>query len=133
VSETHSPKVCAVCGRLFAWRRKWARDWESVRYCSDACRRRKRFGAEGEVGRALEDAIASLLAERKAGGSICPSEAARRVAGEDAGEQAWRDLMEPARGAARRMAYEGRIEITQKGRKVEPTEARGPIRLRRSS
>jgi hypothetical protein len=31
-------KPCAACGRPFAWRRKWARDWESVRYCSDRCR-----------------------------------------------------------------------------------------------
>ncbi|WPZ36861.1 DUF2256 domain-containing protein [Thalassobaculum sp. OXR-137] len=31
-------KICAACGRPFAWRRKWARDWESVRYCSDRCR-----------------------------------------------------------------------------------------------
>lgn len=31
-------KTCAACGRPFAWRKKWARDWESVRYCSDRCR-----------------------------------------------------------------------------------------------
>ncbi len=29
---------CLACGRPFAWRKKWARDWENVRYCSDACR-----------------------------------------------------------------------------------------------
>ncbi|MCX6529313.1 MAG: DUF2256 domain-containing protein [Actinobacteria bacterium] len=32
------PKICATCGRPFEWRRKWARDWENVRYCSDRCR-----------------------------------------------------------------------------------------------
>jgi hypothetical protein len=31
-------KICARCGRPFTWRRKWARDWETVRYCSDRCR-----------------------------------------------------------------------------------------------
>lgn len=31
-------KLCAACGRRFAWRRKWARDWDQVRFCSDACR-----------------------------------------------------------------------------------------------
>ncbi|MGF1563327.1 MAG: DUF2256 domain-containing protein [Geminicoccaceae bacterium] len=31
-------KVCAQCGRPFAWRKKWARDWDQVRYCSKACR-----------------------------------------------------------------------------------------------
>jgi len=37
-------KVCVVCGRPFMWRRKWARDWEAVRYCSDGCRRRAKGG-----------------------------------------------------------------------------------------
>jgi hypothetical protein len=32
-------KPCAHCGRPFTWRKKWSRDWENVRYCSDACRR----------------------------------------------------------------------------------------------
>lgn len=31
-------KTCAACARPFAWRKKWERDWENVRYCSDACR-----------------------------------------------------------------------------------------------
>jgi len=36
-------KRCLVCQRPFSWRRKWARDWEQVRYCSERCRRQ---GAE---------------------------------------------------------------------------------------
>ncbi len=32
-------KTCPVCGRPFAWRRKWARDWDRVVYCSARCRR----------------------------------------------------------------------------------------------
>ncbi len=31
-------KVCPVCGRPFAWRKKWERVWEDVKYCSDRCR-----------------------------------------------------------------------------------------------
>ena len=31
-------KTCAACGRPFTWRKKWARDWDSVKYCSDRCR-----------------------------------------------------------------------------------------------
>ncbi len=39
VAKTDLPtKICARCGRPFSWRRKWARDWEQVRYCSEACR-----------------------------------------------------------------------------------------------
>ncbi|WP_102107772.1 DUF2256 domain-containing protein [Oceaniglobus roseus] len=42
-------KTCATCGRPFAWRRKWARDWESVRFCSDRCRAAGRKGREAVV------------------------------------------------------------------------------------
>ncbi len=31
-------KICAACGRPFAWRKKWERVWDEVRYCSDRCR-----------------------------------------------------------------------------------------------
>lgn len=31
-------KVCAACSLPFAWRKKWARDWEQVKFCSDRCR-----------------------------------------------------------------------------------------------
>ena len=32
-------KTCACCGLPFTWRKKWERDWEQVRYCSERCRR----------------------------------------------------------------------------------------------
>ncbi|WMC11863.1 DUF2256 domain-containing protein [Oceanimonas pelagia] len=35
-------KTCPVCGRPFSWRKKWARDWEHVRYCSERCRRHRK-------------------------------------------------------------------------------------------
>ncbi|NRB72629.1 MAG: DUF2256 domain-containing protein [Xanthomonadales bacterium] len=35
-------KNCAVCGRPFEWRKKWAACWEQVRYCSERCRRQRR-------------------------------------------------------------------------------------------
>ncbi|MEI7699350.1 MAG: DUF2256 domain-containing protein [Planctomycetia bacterium] len=31
-------KTCAHCLRQIVWRKKWARDWALVRYCSDRCR-----------------------------------------------------------------------------------------------
>ncbi|MDA8563921.1 DUF2256 domain-containing protein [Mariniblastus sp.] len=34
-------KICPVCGRPFAWRKKWAKVWEEVKFCSERCRRRK--------------------------------------------------------------------------------------------
>jgi hypothetical protein len=39
VSKANLPqKTCAACSRPFTWRKKWARDWDQVKYCSDRCR-----------------------------------------------------------------------------------------------
>ncbi|MGE8499875.1 MAG: DUF2256 domain-containing protein [Pseudomonas sp.] len=39
MKKSHLPqKICAVCKRPFVWRRRWARCWEAVRYCSARCR-----------------------------------------------------------------------------------------------
>lgn len=103
------------------WRRKWADRWDEVRYCSDACRSTK----PGAVDRALEEAILALLARRARGKTICPSEAARAVRPDD-----WRRLMERTRRAARRLVAHGRLDVLQKGQVVDPSTARGPIRLR---
>jgi hypothetical protein len=105
------------------WRRRWARDWDAVRHCSDRCRR----AGLDPVDAALEAAILSLLEARGRGKSICPSEAARAVA---PAEEAWRALMPRARQAANRLAARGALAVTQGGRAVEPSTARGPIRLR---
>ncbi|MFO0887844.1 MAG: DUF2256 domain-containing protein [Isosphaeraceae bacterium] len=34
-------KVCPVCRRPFAWRKKWEKVWEQVVYCSEACKRKR--------------------------------------------------------------------------------------------
>lgn len=82
-----------------------------------------------DVDRRLEAAILDLLSRRASSATICPSEAARVVGGQDG--DAWRALMEPAREAARRLAAAGEVEVTQGGEVVDPTSARGPIRIRR--
>lgn len=120
---TPPDRICASCGRAFAWRKAWARDWDQVRYCSTACRKR----GVNATDAALEAAILELLAARAGGATICPSEAARAVGGDD-----WKPLMEPARRAARRLVAAGSLEITQGGRVVDPSTARGPIRVRRT-
>lgn len=110
-----------TCGRAITWRKKWERNWEQVQYCSDSCRKpiQKR-------DLELETVIQTLLAARPRGATICPSEAARLVFGEDA----WRPHMESARRAARRLVVRGTVAITQGGRVVDPSTARGPIRIR---
>jgi hypothetical protein len=117
-------KTCSACGRRMEWRKSWAKNWDEVKFCSDACRR----GKVSARDRALEEAIVRLLRERGEGKTICPSEAARAVGGED--RAAWEPMMEPARAAARRLVAAGRIEITQGGSVVDGSTAKGPIRLR---
>ncbi|MGU3434131.1 DUF3253 domain-containing protein [Actinomycetes bacterium M1A6_2h] len=123
VSTTHPDKVCASCGRRIEWRKKWERDWDNVKYCSTTCRKNSVTDTDHE----LEEQIRGLLASRAATSSICPSDVARAVSPDD-----WRPLMEPVRKAARRMVDAGEVEITQKGSVVDPSTARGPIRIRRA-
>jgi hypothetical protein len=115
-------KTCAVCGRSIAWRKKWERDWANVRYCSDACRKRKTDRADA----VLEKAILAMLAQRGAGKTICPSEVARKLHPED-----WEQWMEPTRAAGRRLAAGGEIVVTQGGRVVDPSRAKGAIRFKK--
>ena len=128
-STPHPDKICKTCGRTFSWRKKWEKDWDVVKYCSDACRGHQ----PGPVDAALEQAILSLLAERGRDKTICPSEAAKLVGGKDLRDstrQQWESLMEPARAAARRLVAAGRIVITQGGKVVDGSTAKGPIRLK---
>ena len=74
----------------------------------------------------IEGEILALLAARAPGATVCPSEAARTLAPED-----WRALMQPVRDAAAALADRGELEVTQRGRPVDPRAARGPIRLGR--
>ena len=83
------------------------------------------------VSQALERAIETLLARRRPGATICPSEAARAVA--SARDEPWRPLVAPARDAAARLAVQGRVEITQTGEVVDMATAQGPVRIRATS
>lgn len=121
VREAQQERTCVVCGRRIEWRAKWAADWDAVRYCSDSCRR----DGLHESDLALERDILGLLATRAATATICPSDVARAAA-ED-----WRPLMEPVRRAARRLVAAGEVEILQHGSVVDPSTAKGPIRIRR--
>ncbi|PXW93672.1 hypothetical protein C7444_11841 [Sphaerotilus hippei] len=44
-------KPCATCGRPMSWRRRWARVWDEVRHCSEACRRQRGGSAPGAGAR----------------------------------------------------------------------------------
>ncbi len=35
-------RICPICGKPFEWRKRWARDWDRVIYCSERCQREAR-------------------------------------------------------------------------------------------
>jgi hypothetical protein len=40
IKNGFAPRICVTCGKPFEWRKKWARDWEKVLYCSQRCSRK---------------------------------------------------------------------------------------------
>ncbi len=84
------------------------------------------MGFTRRVSDKLRSAILDMARERGPAKTICPSDAARAVGGEQ-----WRDLMDDARDIARDLARAGDVEITQKGEVLDPDATwRGPIRIR---
>ncbi|MEO1709222.1 MAG: DUF3253 domain-containing protein [Pseudomonadota bacterium] len=75
----------------------------------------------------IEAAILALCEKRGPTKTICPSEAARRIAGDDG---PWRDLMDDVRRVGAALADQGRIEALQRGRIIDIRSARGAIRFR---
>lgn len=73
------------------------------------------------------DRIAALLVAmaqaRGPGRSFCPSEAARALAAD------WRPLMPEVRRVASDLQAQGVLAVTQRGRRVDAAQARGPVRL----
>ncbi|WP_061179657.1 DUF3253 domain-containing protein [Caballeronia pedi] len=77
----------------------------------------------------IEKCMLELLARRATTASICPSDVARALLGDETG---WRALMPSIRQVAARLACEERILITQGGARLDPESSiHGPIRLRR--
>lgn len=70
---------------------------------------------EDDIAAALMD----LAHQRGADKTFCPSEAARALSSD------WRDLMPHVRAVAATLP----LKATQKGKVVDPVEAKGPIRL----
>lgn len=72
--------------------------------------------------------ILTQVADRGPQKTICPSEVARTLGGEE-----WRSLMSIVRDVGAELLAEGLIEVTQKGNPVHPLTAKGPIRFRITS
>jgi hypothetical protein len=110
-------KDCESCGRIIEYRKKWEKDWNKVKYCSDECRKNKnKFD--------YQDAILKLLKMRGKEKTICPSEVLNGI------DKQNKILMEHVRRSARLLAHQNKIIITQKNKIVDPSDFKGPIRLK---
>ena len=76
---------------------------------------------------AIEDTLLRLVTERGAGKTVDPTEAARMLGGDH--PDGWGPLMQPIRRVAVRLAGEGRLVITRKGKPVDPADFKGVYRL----
>lgn len=74
--------------------------------------------------RAREAATIRALLRHRGGSTICPSDVARCLGGEE-----WRELMPQVREVAGELARTGETTVTQKGEEVDLATARGPVRL----
>lgn len=74
----------------------------------------------------LAAAMRALLRHRAPTSTICPSDAARVVAGDR-----FRSVMDEARRVAGRLREAGVVRTMQRGEDVDPLEARGPLRIGR--
>jgi len=110
-------KICDSCGRIIEPRKKWAKNWDEVKYCSDRCRKHKRKDL-------YEEKIIELLVACSYNETICPSEVLFESEKKD------KAVMEKVRSAARRLAAKDRIIILKDGIQVDPSRAKGPIRLK---
>ena len=110
-------KICDTCGRNIEPRKKWAKNWDEVKYCSDRCRKHK-------CKDIYEEKVIELLVARGYNGAICPSEVLCPS------EKKNKAAMEKVRSAARRLAAKDRIIILKDGIQVDPSKAKGPIRLK---
>jgi len=70
--------------------------------------------------------VRTLLRHRDADKTICPSDVARTVGGDD-----WRRLMTMAREVAADLADQDVVEVRQRGEPVDLRTAKGPVRLAR--
>ena len=82
---------------------------------------------QDDLDRRLEQTVLSLAAARGPEKTLCPSDAARAVGGPH--PDGWGPLMQPVRRIAVRLAKEGRLVITRKGKAVDPDDFRGVYRL----
>jgi len=114
-------KLCASCGRIFSYQKRWAKNWEAVRYCSSSCRQDK-FEKRDVI---LEATILSQLNTLPKNTTISLSDIEKNTELPNI-----RNLKERLRRAVRRLLAKDKLDILQKGRLVDASTAKGDIELR---
>jgi len=76
---------------------------------------------------AIESTILALLEQQGPGRTVAPMDVARTLGSDHPDD--WGRLMQPVRRAAVKLMKEGRLQITRKGRPVDPDDFRGVYRL----
>lgn len=110
-------KICQLCGRVIEPRKKWKNNWDEIKFCSEKCRKNKNtFNYENQ--------IMNLLKARGFDKTICPSEVLPNELKKN------KEVMEQVRQSARKLVAKGDILITQGGHAVDPSTAKGAIRLK---
>ena len=116
-------KVCQSCGRKFRLRKSLKNNWEEVKYCSNACRKRK----VTKFDKRIEILILELLETQPHQKSISTRDIAKTLYAK--GEK---KLFEPIKRAARRLELNDFVIISQDGKKVDSSKAKGHLHIRKT-
>lgn len=73
----------------------------------------------------VQNTILQMATDRGTDKTICPSEVARALFGEQ-----WRKHMDEVRAEAVELYKAGKVLMTQKGELVDPDHIKGPVRIR---
>lgn len=127
-SDASGVKICRVCGRKFSWQKRWEDDWESVRVCSKACRKKGISKFDLFIEQTIIDCLTECVSQKvKPPHTITPEDVAAKIWPSN-----WRSNLSKVHDACRRLGYENRIEIYQGTKKIEPSTLKGKVQLRLS-
>ena len=115
-------KNCSSCGRSFTWRKSFAKNWEHVKYCSNACRKRKL----SKIDKQIENSILELLEAETYSNPLSTDQIADFL---DFGND--KNLLESIKRAARRLEMKSFVIITQDGKRVDSSTAKGHLQIRK--
>ncbi len=116
-SNTVESKICLSCGREMTYRKKWEKNWDEVKYCSDECRRNKnKYDFRETILNALNQAttksILSVEDVIKTLDSTTP------------------DTVEHIRRSVRLLYHEKKIEVLQNNKIIDGGNFKGAISFR---